>query len=257
MGAVGGPSRNSSRSSQGGARRGASAGDPSVGGKRRATSSGELSSVPRPKQARSQRTLERLLDAAEALILEQRLVDVSIPEIVARADSSVGGFYGRFKDKDALLCALEERFLSRVGVVLDEATRPEKWADKSLRETVAGLLEVMVGVYSEAGPLLRVFVARAARSQQVWRDGRRLRGQAIRRFIELGLRHGVEIRHPEPAKALELGMQMVFGVLQQKAILGEVRIQQHAVTDAELVEEFTRMILAYLWAQEDMPCGNN
>ena len=131
-----------------------------------------------------------------------------------------------------------------------EATRPEKWADKSLRETVAGQLEVMVRVYSEAGPLLRVFVAHAARSQQVWREGRRLRGQAIRRFIELGLRHDTEIGHPEPAKALELGMQMVFGVLQQKAILGDVRVQQRALGNPELVQEFTRMMLAYLQVRE-------
>lgn len=210
----------------------------------------ELSSVSRPKQARSQRTLERLLDAAEELILEQHLVDVSIPEIVARANSSVGGFYGRFKDKDALIRALEERFLGRVSETLEEATRPEKWADKSLRETVAGQLEVMVRVYSEAGPLLRVFVAHAARSQQVWREGRRLRGQAIRRFIELGLRHDTEIGHPEPGKALELGMQMVFGVLQQKAILGDVRVQQRALGNPELVQEFTRMMLAYLQVRE-------
>lgn len=190
------------------------------------------------------------MDAAEELILEQRLVDVSIPEIVSRANSSVGGFYGRFKDKDALIRALEERFLGRVSVTLEEATRPEKWADKSLRETVAGQMEVMVRVYSEAGPLLRVFVAHAARSQQVWREGRRLRGQAIRRFIELGLRHGSEIRHPDPAKALELGMQMVFGVLQQKAILGDVRVQQRALGNPELVQEFTSMMLAYLQVRE-------
>ncbi|MEZ4369804.1 MAG: TetR/AcrR family transcriptional regulator [Polyangiaceae bacterium] len=206
----------------------------------------EFSSVSRPKQARSQRTLERLLDAAEQLILEQGVVDVSIPEIVARAGSSVGGFYGRFKDKDALIRALEERFLARVGSMLADVTRPEKWEDKSLEQTVSGLLEVMVQIYSDAGPLLRVFVAHAARSQQVWRDGRRLRGQAIRHFIELGLRHADQISHPEPAKALELGLQMVFGVLQQKAILGDVRVQQRALSNAELVGEFTSVILAYL-----------
>ncbi|MCB9587458.1 MAG: TetR/AcrR family transcriptional regulator [Polyangiaceae bacterium] len=206
----------------------------------------ELSSVSRPKQARSQRTLERLLDAAEQLILEQGLVEVSIPEIVARAGSSVGGFYGRFKDKDALMRALEERFLARVGSLLEEVTRPERWEDKSLEQTIAGLLEVMVQVYSDAGPLLRAFVAHAARSQKVWRDGRRLRGQATRHFIELGLRHADQITHPEPAKALELGLQMVFGVLQQKAILGDVRVQQRALSNAELVEEFTSVILAYL-----------
>ena len=73
-----------------------------------------LSSVCRPKQARSEQTLHRLLDAAEELIQEKGLADVSVPEIVRRAGSSVGGFYARFKDKDELLQALEERFLHRL-----------------------------------------------------------------------------------------------------------------------------------------------
>jgi AcrR family transcriptional regulator len=48
--------------------------------------------VARPKQARSEETLQRLLEAAEALIEEKGLADASIPEIVRRAGSSVGGF---------------------------------------------------------------------------------------------------------------------------------------------------------------------
>ena len=53
-----------------------------------------LSSVAPPKQARSEQTLYRILDATEALIREKGLAAVSIPEIVSRAGSSVGGFYG-------------------------------------------------------------------------------------------------------------------------------------------------------------------
>jgi hypothetical protein len=52
----------------------------------------ELESVARPKQARSEQTLQRILDAAEGLIEEKGLADASIPEIVRRAGSSVGGF---------------------------------------------------------------------------------------------------------------------------------------------------------------------
>ena len=79
-----------------------------------------LRSVTAPKQARSAATLQRLLDAAEDLIAEKGLRDVSIPDIVARAGSSVGGFYARFKDKDELLRALEERFLGEMREILDE-----------------------------------------------------------------------------------------------------------------------------------------
>ncbi len=66
-----------------------------------------LQAVTGPKQARSERTLQRLLDAAEVLIEEKGHAAVSIPEIARRARSSVGGFYARFRDKNELLRALE------------------------------------------------------------------------------------------------------------------------------------------------------
>ena len=76
-----------------------------------------------PKQPRSERTQERLLRAAEKLILEKGLADASVPEIARRAGSSVGGFYARFPDKDALLRALEERFFARDARARGEAGR--------------------------------------------------------------------------------------------------------------------------------------
>lgn len=66
-----------------------------------------------PQQARSQRTLDALLDATEALLENRLFQDISINEIIARADSSAGSFYSRFNDKQALLHALHERFIQR------------------------------------------------------------------------------------------------------------------------------------------------
>ena len=87
-----------------------------------------LETVVGPKQARSERTLYRLLDAAEALIAEKGLAEVSIPEIVRRARSSVGGFYARFRDKNELLRALEERFYRELSVRLDDLVDEERWS---------------------------------------------------------------------------------------------------------------------------------
>ena len=63
----------------------------------------ELRWIRPPQQARSQETLGRILDAAEALVAEKGFDDTPISEIVQRAGSSVGAFYTRFPAKDALL----------------------------------------------------------------------------------------------------------------------------------------------------------
>lgn len=70
------------------------------------------------KQARSRKTRDALIAAAWKLLQSQPWQDISINDIVRAASSSVGAFYSRFKDKDALLEALsaewlQERWLQR------------------------------------------------------------------------------------------------------------------------------------------------
>jgi|GEM_PF-1433123 len=65
--------------------------------------------VSRPAQNRSERTFFRFLDAAEGLLSGRNWHEVSVQEIVRRADASVGSFYNRFVDKTALLRCLDSR----------------------------------------------------------------------------------------------------------------------------------------------------
>jgi AcrR family transcriptional regulator len=66
------------------------------------------------QQSRSQKTLERLLDATERLLEDRPFNAISVQHIVKTAKSSVGSFYARFNDKNALLQTLHQRFCSDV-----------------------------------------------------------------------------------------------------------------------------------------------
>ena len=82
-----------------------------------------LGSLRRPlptKQDRSRRTRDALIAATWKLLQAQPWPAISINEIVRLASSSVGAFYSRFTDKEALLEALaaqwlEERWLQRTA----------------------------------------------------------------------------------------------------------------------------------------------
>ena len=50
----------------------------------------------------------------------------------------------------------------------------------------------------------------------------------------------------DPALAVDLGVQLLFGLAQQAATLGEVRAGDRVLSDAALAREFTRNFLAYL-----------
>lgn len=74
-----------------------------------------------PKQERSRETLDRILGAAESLLDGRPFDDISIDDIVNRADVSRSSFYARFESKEALLPLLYERYAAAARVALAEA----------------------------------------------------------------------------------------------------------------------------------------
>jgi AcrR family transcriptional regulator len=206
----------------------------------------DLESVLAPKQARSHETLRRLLDAAETLIAEKGLADASIPEIVRRAGSSVGGFYARFKDKNALLRALEERFFVELGQRLDALADPARWADAPVAAIVAACADELVSVVRARHHLITAFLYRGIQDEESRRDALRFRRRVSDRLSALLLRRRTEIGHPEPAIAIDLGVQSAFALMLQDAVYGETRAAGRALSRAALARELTRGFLAYL-----------
>ena len=124
------------------------------------TASPDLRWIRPPHQARSQETLERILDAAEALIADKGYEDATVQEIVRRAGSSVGAFYTRFRDKDGLLYAIYERYLEQAIATADDALEPARWDGVAIPELVRSVVGFLVGVYRERSGLIRAFVLR-------------------------------------------------------------------------------------------------
>ena len=58
---------------------------------------------PPPRQRRSRETLGGLVGAVGQLLLEEGTSEMSVRDIVARADASVGAFYARFDNRDVAL----------------------------------------------------------------------------------------------------------------------------------------------------------
>ena len=64
------------------------------------------------KQKRSQRTLERILSAAEALLDTREFDDLSMADLAREAGCAVGTLYGRIPSKESLLVCLHERYVA-------------------------------------------------------------------------------------------------------------------------------------------------
>lgn len=202
-----------------------------------------------PQQVRSQETLTRILDAAEALVAEKGFEDTPISEIVRRAGSSVGAFYTRFADKDTLLHALYDRYLEQAIATTDDALDPARWESASITELLDAVVRFLVAIYREQQGLMRAFVMRNHSDATFQARRERLSHYVNERLAALLLERRDEITHPDPERAAAFGLTLVFSALDSVILFGEFRSGNLALSDDDFAAELTRAYLAYLGAE--------
>jgi AcrR family transcriptional regulator len=205
-----------------------------------------LQTVTGPKQARSERTLQRLLDAAETLIKEKGHGGVSIPEIARRAGSSVGGFYARFRDKNELLRALEERHFIELLQRVEALADARRWKHASTAAIVEAAVAELVSITRERRHMIAAFLVRAIEDPVIREGGLRFRRRVEERIGALLLARRADMHHPDPPLAIDLGIQTAFALMQQHVLIEETQAGGRRLTDAELRRELSTMFLRYI-----------
>jgi AcrR family transcriptional regulator len=199
-----------------------------------------------PRQARSQETLDRILDAAEALVAEKGFEDTPVSEIVARAESSVGAFYARFHDKQGLLHALYERYYEEAVATTDVTLAPDRWEGAGAEELIREVVPFLVTIFRERRGLMRAFVVRNHTHPEFQARQQRLSHYVVARLSALLLARREQLSHPDPEHATRFGFMLVFSALESMILFGELRDSLLTFTDEDLAEELTRSTLAYL-----------
>ena len=205
-----------------------------------------LQTVAGPKQARSERTLQRLLDAAQVLIEEKGHAAVSIPEIARRARSSVGGFYARFRDKNELLRALEERHFIEVWQRLEALADARRWENVSTAQVVEAAVAELVSVTRERRRLIAAFLVSAIQDPAIREGGLRFRRRVEECIRGLLLPRRGEMDHPDPALAVDLAVQTAFALINHHVLIEKTEAGGRPVSDEELQRELTTMFLRYV-----------
>ncbi len=204
-----------------------------------------LQTISAPKQSRSEQTLARILEAAERLIVERGVENVSVSDIVREARSSVGGFYGRFRDKEELLVALSERSQLRLQDKVQGLLDARRWAGASLSEIVRGCAAELVSHVAQRRRLQAAFLHSVAVRPERWTSGIAFRQRLSEGFAALLLARRDEIRHPDPETGTRVATDAVFALMDQRALFGHLE-GTWQIDDACLVDEITRLVLGYL-----------
>ena len=194
-------------------------------------SSAESPPVRPPVQARSRRTLSRILDASLALLAERGLDGLTVQDIVSRAGTSVGSFYGRFSGKEELLAYVEQDVWARATEQWDEQLSARIGQGDSLGERVGTLVQLLVEAQQSDAVRHLTMVGSNAEGGRAF--GRHVRDTITRVLLE----RRAAIRHPDPEAAVWLG---------HAAVTGAVRERPEGWEDGPLVAELARLWSRYL-----------
>lgn len=125
-----------------------------------------------PRQLRSQQTLERILQSSTTLITEQSYDEVTIADIAARANISVGGFYSRFQNKAALFTVLQQRLEQETRARITAALADD-WSATSLHDLLKFIVSNNAELYEKYRGVLTVIHLRTRVLQAGDEDGTR------------------------------------------------------------------------------------
>jgi len=202
-----------------------------------------------PRQARSRATHERLLDAAEAVVAAKGCEAAGVAEVVGRADCSIGACYSRFRDKQGLLAALQDRLHAEVVARLDAGFDPVRWAAEPLPSCLHAVVRALVELHRRRRGLLRAFAAEAQRDPAVQARRERLFQHGGQRLAEVLRGRAREIGHQHPERAAAFGLAVVWSAVESAVLFDRLRSGALAPSDDDLAAELTRLLLAYLGVQ--------
>lgn len=191
-----------------------------------------------PKQNRSRRTLERIVDASLELLATEGPDGLTVHKVVAKAGSSVGSFYARFKGKEDLLDYLGERVWTEALDRWNTALDSRAWDEYSLAGMSEGAVTLLVDAQRSRSAYLRA-LDRAGSGQ----------GHAYEQFqtdllsglAKLLLGRREEIVREDADLAVRLGLRAVLGVVD-----AELRASSDRIPRETLIAECSAILTAYL-----------
>jgi AcrR family transcriptional regulator len=201
-----------------------------------------------PQQARGRASMNRMLEAAQALLEEVHFDEVSVQDVVREAGTSVGSFYSRFRSKDGLLQCLRERYEAERREAVEALLADPELAGADLAARARALLGLLARHDRERRGLFRTVRLRQLLGQEVPDEAALAEHDRMcRACYAFLLVRGDEIAHPQPERAVRVAFVSALLALEQKLLFGHTALAHQLPAEEErLVAELVRQVLGLL-----------
>ncbi len=210
-------------------------------GRKRRPAGGRPAAPRRPRQARGQRRVEAILDAAAALIEEHGIGALTVHGIAARAGTSIGSMYHFFPDLDAVIVALVDRHLRAFEPLLSAlaARDAQEWPRMSATAAVDTIVTPFFSYLLRHPDILPLYASPESPS----RFGKRM--EEMKRVGLDIIEQILAARVPSaPLGVHRARAAVIVGTVEGVAML----LPRSKASHAQVVEELTRAMTAYLEA---------
>ena len=195
-----------------------------------------------PRQRRARETEHALLSAGRQLLAERDFAAVSVAQIAAACQVSVGAFYGRFRDKMAFFDALRASVMEESDASVARYMAEHRWQQAPVRQIIEKTMRFMVNGCRNNRGIIRASLKHATTHPEQWLPHQKNGQELIERLVIL-----LVPRLPGPPEDAELrvrfAMQMVFGMLVNAVLNNPGPLP---LDDERLPVEMARMVSSYL-----------
>lgn len=210
------------------------------------SNSGEASRV--PQQGRSRASYERMLTAAEKLMVKRGNDDFTLTEVAKAGKVSIGSIYLRFDSKDDLIRAVHARVLAEIGEEQDALMK--NISDRAV--SLDAFAQLFVDSYAELlkrySPVLRPIMFRAIYDESISALGRSSAEKLTQQAETQMLRYASEFGRPDHGRLVGNAFRMIYYTIARFLGLGSSPEAANQGNWEELKEDLAIMCAAFLRA---------
>lgn len=198
-----------------------------------------------PRQARSQETFDRFVKATAELMDEKSFDQLTVSDIIRRAERTVGSFYARFEDKYAVFYEVVRRRDELVRAKVAAYCDPLRWAGVALEDFVAEAVRLNVIAYRRSPMVLRTAIHLATVDERFTS----LRKASLQHCAELQktflFGRSDEIKRADIARASDQMFEIMTTTLEHELLFGQFT-KSSPGSDADLTKDITERCLSAL-----------
>jgi len=202
-----------------------------------------------PQQERSIATMNRILDAAAALLAEGGWDAFRVLDVSSRAGISVGVIYQRFGDKDGLFAAVHDAHLARFAARAREAFGPDAWPSETDPAAFVGVAITRLGtIFEDLGVLNGVLLLNSGKVSGLGERGAEVMSTVRELFTAMIRSRSDRMPRADPEVAVAACFRMAFSTFMDFATFIRYPTQAHEMSWPRLITEVARACTLYLFA---------